>query len=490
MVQQHTRRTFVKSVGVAGAAVAAMPKLARAQSANSRVNVAFVATGGKGDRHIQATADFGHNCTAFCDIDTRLWGRPQELWPESRGYQDYREMFEKEHRNIDAVFIATPDHHHYLSSMIALKYDIHCFTQKPLTWSVWEARKLAEEAASRPYLATQMGNQGHSGEGWRLVSEWVRAGLIGDVTEVHSWTNRPIWPQGLERPAGSDPVPEEMDWDKWIGPAPMRPFSLAGDPGNRYSPHPYHPFSWRGWFDFGAGALGDMACHTMDGLFMALDANSPDSVERVFVEGLSSEQFPNASTIKWTFPAKGNQAAFTHYWYDGTKSDGNPNKPEAPAALAEAGRNLPRTGNLFVGSKGMIIVSGDYGDSPRPFPDALVPDAQAIPKTMRRAPEPADYGYVEAASAGRGGRARRLGHFEDKHHLEFFLAASGDKPAGYCLSNFGFAGPMTEVIQLGNVALRVGEKLMWDAENMVVTNVARANDLIYREPRTGWDTWL
>jgi predicted dehydrogenase len=473
MFRQTTRRSFIRHVAVAGATLPmVMPNLVRAQPASEKLRVAFIGTGGKGGRHIQATLDFGHTCTAYADVDTRNMAKAAKHWPEAKGFQDYRQMYEKAGREIDVVFISTPDHHHFAASMLALQAanPIALFVQKPLTWSVWEARKLAEAAAAKKAV-TQMGNQGHAGEGWRLLCEWIWQDAIGDVTEVHSWTNRPIWPQGLKRPTSSEPAPDYLNWDVWVGPAAMRPFSSENDPRNDRSSNLYHPFSWRGWFDFGAGALGDMACHTMDGFFWALEPGHPSSVEAVRVEGISEEQFPNQSIVKWVFdkPGKKSVPGLTHYWYDGGLF------PPVPAELASAGRNLPKTGNLFVGTKGKIIVSGDYGESPRLLPEELMKQVGKPKPMIERAPDATEY-------TGN----KKLGHYEDNHHLEFFMAAKGEKPWDFPKSNFAYAGPMTEVIQLGNVALRAGKRIEWDGPNMKVTNVDEANAFINREPRAGW----
>ncbi|MHC4996508.1 MAG: Gfo/Idh/MocA family protein [Planctomycetota bacterium] len=467
MPKQTTRRTFIKAVATTGAAMPAiMPSLVRAQSANSKLNCAFVATGGKGLRHIDAVKKFGHNCTAYAEVDTNNMGKAAELWPNANAYQDYRKMFAKDHKNIDAVFIATPDHQHYLASMIALHHDIHCYTQKPLTWSIGEARKLAEAyEAKKDKLATQMGNQGHAKEGWRVLYEWYNGGILGDITRIDTWTNRPVWPQGLNaRPEGSSPVPSSLDWDVWIGPAQMRPyFGELPDP-NKPSRGFYHPFSWRGWWDFGAGALGDMGCHTLDGTFFAFEPAPPISAEPLADSGHDGDYFPQKSTIKWEFPAKGATPGFEQYWYDGGLM------PEAPKELE--GRALPKTGNIYYGTKAVVLMPGDYGDPPQILPRSkhveLLKANALPPKTLERAPS------NELCSNN-----------EDQHHLEFFMACTGEKPPTYCKSNFAYAGPMTEALHLGNLALRVRTKIKWNAKAMKTDN-EEANKYIWREPRKGW----
>jgi hypothetical protein len=317
----------------------------------------------------------------------------------------------------------------------------HVYTQKPLTHTPWEARQLTL-AAQQHKLATQMGNQGHAKEGWRLVYEWIKNGDLGDVTEVHTWTDRPIWPQGMDRPETEDPPPSSLNWDVWLGPAPVRP----------YKKDAYHRFAWRGWWDFGAGALGDMACHTMDGVFWALDPGHPASVEPVTSTSVNAESFPKASIVKWTFPARGTRKPFDAYWYDGGLM------PPFPPAL-EPGRRLPSTGNLFMGTKASMLVSGDYGESPRIFPEAKMKEIGKPPQLLERSP----------------------GHIE-----EWLMACVGEKPLDFPKSSFAYAGPFSEVVLLGNVALRVGRKLDWDGEKMQFTNLPDANQYITKEYRGGW----
>lgn len=468
--KRTSRRTFIKGAITAGAALAASPHLACVQPADRRkaaaprvtepptdqqpapsqpvvespyndLRVAYIGTGGIGGYHLQHTADLGVSCLCFCDIDTKRFAKAVEHFPNARRYQDYRKMFDKEHKNIDAVMVGTPDHHHYPATIIAMQLGKHVYTQKPLTHTPWEARELAK-AAQRHKVATQMGNQGHAGEGWRLVYEWVHSGALGDVAEVHTWTDRPIWPQGVERPEGEDPVPSNVDWDLWLGPAPRRPFKDGV----------YHPFNWRGWWDFGAGALGDMACHTMDGLFWALDPGHATAVEPIALTAVNTETFPKAAMIKWEFPANARRPGFVAYWYDGGL------RPTFPVEL-EFGRRLPNTGNLFMGTKASLLVSGDYGNSPRIFPESTMREIGKPPQLLERSP----------------------GHIK-----EWIMAASGEKPLDYPKSNFAYAGPFSETVLLGNIALRIGRRLEWDGPNMRFTNVPRANEYVTKDYRTGW----
>ena len=450
MPNETTRRTFIKSTAAAGAAMPlVMPPLARAQSPNNKLNVAFIGTGGRGNAHVGEINRMGENCPAYCDVDTSRQGRAAKNWPNAKAYQDYRRMLDREQKNIDAVFVATPDHHHYPAAMQALQLDKAVYCEKPLTWGVWEAHQLAKEAQKRK-LPTQMGNQGHAKQGWRVVVAWINEGAIGDVKEVHTWTNRPVWPQGpkaakraASKQGSPDPVPDSLDWNTWIGPAPMRPFVKGV----------YHPFKWRGWYDFGSGALGDMACHTMDGTFWALNPGDPTSVEPVEVTGHTDDAFPNTTVVKWNFPERNGRPAFAQYWYSGGR------KPRRPYVIDQDEWDKIGSGNLFIGTKGILRVWGDYGDSPRLVPHALL-EQVGKPKNMLP-PSPG-------------------------HHAEFVMAAKGAKPWDFPKSNFSYAGPMSATIQLGNVALKAGERIEWDAKKMEVTNLPEANRYIRREPREGW----
>ncbi len=448
MTTSSSRRNFMKQMAAAGAIASAAPLLtprtARAQ-AGDKLRVAFIGVGGIGGSHRNEIFNLGQDCPCFADVDTRTWADIRKQWPNAKGYQDYREMFDKEANNFDAVMIGTPDHHHYPATVLAFQAGKHCYTQKPLTQTVWESRQLTKLAAENPKIVTQMGNQGHAGEGWRLVYEWIHSGALGDITEVHSWTNRPVWPQGIDRPQGEDQVPSELNWDAWIGPSPMRPFKKDV----------YHGFKWRGWWDFGAGALGDMACHTMDGMFWALDPGHAKTVEAFASTPHNNDSFPNSTVVKWTFPAKGDRKAFTAYWYDGGL------KPARPEGL-EPNRRLANTGNLFIGTKASIIVSGDYGDSPRIFPEAKMREIGRPPRLLER---------------------HQGGHYVSNHIKEWVNACKGE---GKTLSDFAYAGPMSETILLGNVAIRVGGKLEWDGPNMRVTNMDAANEFITKTYRDGW----
>jgi predicted dehydrogenase len=442
MSYRTSRRRFLQRVAAAGAALPVfMSSRAKAQDKHPDLRVAFIGTGGMGGGHVEEMSKIGVSCPCYCDVDTNNQGKAKEKYPNATAYQDYRRMFDKEARNIDAVMVGTPDHHHFPATIIAMQLGINVYTQKPLTQTVWEARIL-QRAAKRYNVVTQMGNQGHAGEDWRRLYEIIHAGGIGDVKAVHTWTDRPIWPQGIDRPEGSDPVPPNLDWDVWLGPGPVRPFKSRA----------YHPFVWRGWWDYGAGALGDMACHTMDGMFWSLDPGWPTAVEPVVINNKTAETFPNSSIIKWEFPAKGDRLEFVQYWYDGGL------KPDRPADLEE-GRELPGTGNLFVGTKGTLIIAGDYGSGITTIPEPLINEIGDPPKLLERSPG---------------------------HYIEWVLACKGE---GKTWSNFDYAAPMTETILLGNVAVHVGERIEWDGEKVEITNLPDANRYINKDYRDGWKVW-
>ncbi len=418
----------------------------------SKPNYAFIGTGGRAKAHVAKMANIGANCPCFCDVDTRQQKPAATHWPKAETYQDYRRMYDEMGDQIDAVFITTPDHHHFPAAIMALQRDIHVYCEKPLTWSPWEARQL-EEVAGEKQLVTQMGNQRHSR--WKRVVNLVRAGVIGEVQEVHSWTNRPVWPQGINRPDKTDPVPEALDWDVWLGPAEKRPFNQKA----------YHRFNWRGWFDFGAGALGDMACHIMDGMFWAQEAGRPESVELTRVDQVTKESFPAMSRVKWDFPEKEGRPAFTALWYDGNPSNYD-NKPKRPEGISKKEWQKAKNGNLFVGTKGKVFTAG-YGDLKKVIPEERAQEAKNVEKAYVSEPDPG-------------------------HHMEFVQAVRGDKPWDFPKCNFSYSAPMTETVLLGVLAQRraeVGKTLQYNHSKGKFTNDAKVNGWIRRDYRDGWKVW-
>ncbi len=442
MSSRLSRRQLLKSTAAATAAVALAnqrifaadaPAIVSDKSPNKKLNCACIGAGGRGGAHVGECGK--ENIVALCDVDKRTLGKAGEKHPTAKTFTDYRKMFDAMSKDIDAVFVATPDHNHAAASMLAVTAGKACYTEKPLTWSVNEARVLAQAAAEKK-IPTQMGNQGHAGKGIRMVVQWIRDGAIGDVKEVHTWTNRPVWPQGnLERGAAA-PVPEWLDWDSWIGPAEMREYTEINGKdrkGKEGARSPYLPFSWRGWFDYGCGAVGDMGCHTWDNVFWAMNPDYPSYVELLEVEEPGNACFAKKSKFKWEFPAKQGRAAFTALWYSGGL------KPAVPEELTadDPKRTLPGSGNLYIGTKGKLLVSGDYADSPRLIPESFMKSyhEETKGKESKNAIEP---------SPG--------------HHQEFFMAAKGEKPWNFPKSNWvDSAGPLTEVMLLGCIAEKIGK---------------------------------
>ena len=463
-----SRRKFLGSVATTTTAFTIVPRYVlggRAHAAPSnKVNIAVIGTGGQGVHNIRALLQHPDvQVMAICDVTeqadySRFYyggtaGRKPALQllqkhyadRESTGkyqgcacYIDFRKMFDKE-KAIDAVLVATPDHIHAIATMAAIKNGKHVYCEKPLTHSIYEARKITE-AAREAKVATQMGNQGHSGEGIRLTCEWIWDGAIGPVREVHSWSNTGVdWGEyRVDRPKETPLVPPGLDWDLWLGPAPKRPYHLA-----------YTPYNWRGWWDFGTGAIGDMACHNMDPAFCALKLGHPASVEGS-ATNINSETTPFGSVVHYQFPARGDMPPVKVTWYGGGLM------PPRPEEL-EPGRKLTGGGNgiLFVGDKGKIMCGG-WGGNPRIIPETKMRAYKRPPKTIPR-------------SKG--------------HHRDWIDACKTGKPAS---SDFDYAGPMTEVILLGNVALRTTEKLSWDGANMKATNMPQADKYIRREYHNGW----
>lgn len=452
IMSKITRRKFIKRTAAFGAAASiGFPSLIRAYGLNEKLQVGFVAVGGRAGAHTRAAHDEGCQCLAFAEVDKTRWGGvlDKQGWGKATGYTDWRKLFENHGTALDVVFVATPDHSHFAPSMTAVSMGIHCYTEKPLTWSVREAQLLAAAYKKNPKVVTQMGNQGHGSDGWRRAYELVKAGGVGDIKEFHTWTNRPVWPQGGDRPAGSDAIPVTLNWNAWIGPAPMRPYK-----GNKT----YHPFNWRGVVDFGSGALGDMACHTTDGIYAIMNPGYAATAEPVIMTGPVKDQYPSGMVLKSTYRAKDGRPGFTTFWYEGNKKDGSPFMPENPEELAVDGRKLPRTGNLIIGTKGKMLVIGDYWETPL-----------LIPEKRRK----------------EFGKAKQLLERSPGHHKEFFMACKGEKPREFSRSNYGYSGPMTANIQLGNLCARAGKKLVLN-EAGEITSDPKINDLAWREPRKCW----
>jgi predicted dehydrogenase len=409
------------------------------KSPNEKLNIAAIGVGGKG--HSDITGCATENIVALADPDWKTAAKTFSEFPNAKQYKDYRVMLDKERDNIDAVIVSTPDHTHAPAAMWAMERGKHVYCQKPLTHTVYEARMLAD--AARKYgVATQMGNQGHSNEGARQLCEMIWNGDIGAVKEVHAWTDRPIWPQGIDHPLPEEPVSATMDWDLWLGTAATRPHNKG-----------YYPFNWRGWYDFGCGALGDMACHILDAVNWALLLDAPVSVECVKIEGKNPYTFPTKSIVKFEFAARGNMPPVNVFWYEGGLKPPVPEGLPADVKLGDIGD--PSNGSLFIGEKG-FITTGTYGEGTRLVPDDKMKDYQFPPKFLTRSP----------------------GHYRD-----WIRACKGGDPA---CSNFSYSGPFTEWVALGVIAQRSEGKLTWDRAKMKVTNNSEANKFVKPYVRKGW----
>lgn len=435
MSNKSTRREFMKNTSAISAAVfvGASGPWKPARAANERIKFACVGIGGKGSSDSADAARHG-DVVAICDVDSARLEGAKKRFKGAKAFTDYRKMIEEMKDSFDAVTVSTPDHNHAAASALAMKAGKHCFTQKPMTQSISEARRLRELAVENK-VQTQMGNQGTAGGSLREAAAIVQTGALGKINEVHVWTNRPVWPQGGGRGEPRD-VPANLDWDLWLGPAPERPFSTN-----------YHPFAWRGWWDFGTGALGDMACHTVNLPFMALNLRDPIAVTAEH-SGHNKDSFPKSSKIVYEFPELDGRAAVKMVWYDGG------NKPSQDLIPSEKTK-IPKTGSLFVGEKGVLLSPGDYGGTAVLF---------GIDKP--------DVEYEKSP-----------GHF-----TEYARAITDGIEAR---SNFpNYAGPLTETILLGNLAVWAGNgvRVEWDAKNLKSPNLGKETaDLVKRPYRKGWD---
>ena len=474
------------------------------KSPNEKLNVASIGAGGKAASDIRGCAA-SENIVALCDVDDKQAANIYKAFEKPPKYRDFRKMLDKEGSTIDAVIVTIPDHMHATAAMHCMERGKHVYVQKPLAHTIWECRQLAE-AAAKYKVATQMGNQGYSNEGTRQCAEMIWAGEIGNVTEVHAWTDRPIWPQGVTEIPAATPIPETLDWDLWLGIAAQRDFTAGGPgyPAGYANGGFYLPSNWRGFYDFGCGALGDMACHIFGAPNMALKLGAPTSVECIKKEGTSPFQFPKQSVIRFDFPARGSMPPVKLFWHDAMKEtpkiegvpEGellgdlpNPGRPQGQGGgQGRGGRGqgggmqMPRTegtgrvfnysmiealkenpptrqvapdGSLFIGDKGMIT-TGTYVETTRLIPVEKMKDYQFPQPILTRSP----------------------GHYHD-----WIRACKGGEPA---CSNFSIAGPFTEWIALGVISLHYEGKLEWDPVKMRITNNVEANKYIRPTFRKGW----
>jgi len=444
-----SRRDFVQQTALAAGAAAAAQIVPRHVLGGPRnippsekMNVAGIGIGGMGAANLRAVES--ENIVALCDVDKNYAAGTVRKYPQAKFYVDYREMLDKQ-KDIDGVVIATPDHTHAVISMAAIRAGKHVYCQKPLTHDVYEARMLSKDARDAK-VATQMGIQGHSGEGIRMICEWIWAGLIGEVHEVDAWCSLSYYPWGhaswssqwSARPKETPPVPTGVNWDLWIGPAPMRPYHRA-----------YHPRTWRCWWDFGSGMMGDRGAHTLDPVFWALKLTAPTSIDATSC-GNTPEVHPLSAIVTYQFPARPDMPPVKLNWYEGTR-------PPRPADL-EDGRRMPSEGGaLFKGTEGTIMC-GVYGNSPRIIPESKMQAAKRPDKTIPRVGASHEQDWVRACKSG--------------------------QPAG---ADFAYSGPLAEVCCLGNIAKRMDTRIAWDAENLKVTNLPDANKYVRGPYRDGWE---
>ncbi len=443
VMSNATRRTFFGGLSSAAAMSLLPGGLHARRSPNEVPNIAAVGVGGKGWVDANGAAKHG-NIVAFCDVEqsgSRKRGgfaSAAEKWPKARRYTDWRVMLEKE-RTLDGLTVSTPDHMHAPVTMTALQQGIGCYTQKPLTRTVYESRKVTA-AAAKAGVATQMGNQHHNGTSYRSLVNLVQKGLLGKIKHAHAWSNRPIWPQGITRPPAIATPPETLDWNLWLGVAPTRPFA----------PGVYQPFKWRGWYDFGTGALGDMGCHILDPIYWALELTAPTTI---LCEGPQpkKETFPRTERILYRFPGTARTAGRTIEvtWHDGG------NLPDPAECDLPADTKLPPNGCMFVGEQGVVVCPHGSGKLPRLYPEKTFQDLdfQVFPTIDH-------YGqWVEALKGG-------------------------DTPT----SSFDYAGPLCETVLLGCVASRLpGASLTWDTRSLRFKNNSEADGLLHQEYRKGWE---
>jgi len=441
MPRSTTRRSFLRT-SVASLATPCFIS-PRAFGASDRLNIAAVGVGGKGKVDIAGAAR-GQNVVAICDVDDRSLARAARIYSGAKTYNDWRRMLEQ--KDIDAVTVSTPDHMHAPVAVSAMQLGKHVYVQKPLAHTVYEARQM-RKIATEQGVATQMGNQHHSGTGYLTLVDLIRSGAIGKVKEAHTWSNRPIWPQGIERPEPTGPAPDHLHWDLWLGVAAKRPYVGPGSKSKR-GRGAYHPFNWRGWLEFGVGALGDMGCHIIDPVVWSCEL-AP--ALRVWSDGPApnSETYPRWGVIHYEFAGTKYTSSDTLRvtWYDGGK------QPSPAMAQLPPGKSLPSNGSLFIGEKGVLLCP--HGGQP-----VLLPEE--------------------------GFKDRKIDRVRGKGHYAQWVEAC--KGVGTPTANFDYSGPLTETVLLGTIAIRFpGQKLEWDSKSLTVTNIKEANQYVHHGYRQGWE---
>lgn len=467
-----SRRKFIRDGSLAAASFFIVPRhvLGKGHIAPSdKLNIAGIGVGGKAEVNLPYAFNKGaENIVALCDVDDRQAVNARKRWPKSPYYRDFRKMLEKEHKNIDAVIITTPDHMHAVQALPCMQMGKHVYLEKPLTHDIYEARILTQ-AAEKYKVVTQMGNQGSSGDDTRRIETWVQDGLIGEVKTVHVWTNRPTWPQGVPAPKGKHAIPKEVDWDLWLGTAPFREYNPA-----------YLPAIWRGWSDYGTGSLGDMGCHFIDVPYRALKLGYPVSVETsvgsvytgFFQEQIYTDSYPPSAKTHIQFPAREGMPEVEMIWYDGGIK---PKRPEELLPDEQMGEY--DGGIIFEGSKGKIM-AGLFGRNPTLLPTRKMKETD-LPKSK--------FELVEGSTEG---------------HQQQWVRACKQGYGAYTSSSFDKSGPLTETVLMGNLAVHSynyfekdskGErsftgrkKLLWDGPNMRITNFEPANQFVKRRYRGNW----
>jgi predicted dehydrogenase len=462
MTRRSSRREFVKRSALAGLGFWTLgdtTSVGYAKRPNEQLQFACIGVGGKGDSDSSHVGEFG-KVVAICDIDENTLANRAKKYPDAVKFHDFRELLDKMGDKIDAVTVSTPDHTHAVAAVRAMRLKKHVYVQKPLTWSVQEAR-LMRNVAKEMGVATQMGNQGTASDGLRRGVEIVQSGAIGPIKEVHIWTNRPLWPQAPEvtsRGEASE-APRHVHWNDWLGPAPERPY-VAIIPG--VGKQPYHPHNWRGWRDFGTGALGDMACHTTNLAFQSLDLGLPVSVRAESSE-VNPETYQQWATITYQFAGRGKLPPVTLVWREGNFKNGKKTDPQnLPPRELFHGEGISSSGSLFVGDQGTIYSPGDNGTNVLLLPKDKFKDYKDPEKRLHRWSKDDDLAMKE----------------------EWVRAIRGGEPA---MSNFQYAAVLTETLLLGNAAVAAGKELKYDGSQGKFTNVEEANKLLGRTPRKGWE---
>lgn len=463
-----SRRKFIQASTLSALGFYIMPRHVLGKgfiAPSDTLYIGGIGAGGKGTSDLTGFAESPNaRIIAFADVDEKMASESIKNFPKAKFYFDFREMLEKE-KGIDAVSVSTPDHTHAVATMAAMQRGKHVYVQKPLTHNIYESRMLTE-AARKHKVVTQMGHQFASDEPVRIVQEWIDAGLIGDVTRVNAWTNRPVWPQGVPTPTGKHEVPKNLKWDLWLGPAPYRDYNPA-----------FHPFNWRGWWPYGTGALGDMACHILDPAFRSLPIDFPTEVEcstttiwsGFFQEANYPDSCPASSIIHLKFPRKDGKGDIKLTWMDGGLVPERPEELLPHEQLGDGGN-----GFIFEGTKGKLM--GNYATKPVLLPTKRMQEVTLPPARLPRVPE--------------------------GHYVQWVNACMKGFDKGVVSSPFDYAGPLTEAVLMGNLAIRSYQmkvkntngqdsypgrkKLLWDAKNMRITNFEEANQFVKREYRDGW----